>query len=367
MDYYNKPLYHFKPEKGWINDPNGLVYYKGYYHIFYQHCPNFETTKGEPVYWGHARTKDFLNWEQFPPALCPDKPYDCDGCWSGTAIVKDDVLYLFYTSIVKDKITLKPNQAISVAYSTDGINFEKYRENPVITLTHSDGSPNFRDPAICLSDGKFQCVIASGRPDNKKGRLLVYESENMFEWDYKGIMYEWDDCKYAECPSFVKIGSNHLLAASTVGINNERSFSIMEGTVENHKFTSKISAGTDNGPDQYAGQFFTDDNGRCILISWIPGWHYEGVFQKDIGCLSLPREIIIENEKIRAYPIKEVQHLLKDSDIAVIKTNDGFVIRREGKEDVVHKGDVTDLKVLRDQYVLEVFVNGGEDNYTVIL
>lgn len=137
---YNVPLkFHFATKKGWINDPNGLVYFKGYYHIFYQHAPNFEKPWQDNMHWGHARTKDFLEYEELPVALFPDMPYDKDGCWSGTAIVKDETLYLFYASI-HDGI-----QSVSVAYSDDGINFTKYKNNPVIEGYPSDGCPDFRD------------------------------------------------------------------------------------------------------------------------------------------------------------------------------------------------------------------------------
>ena len=96
------------------------------------------------MHWGHARTKDFLNWEELPVALYPDKDYDSNGCWSGTAIVKNDTLYLFYASVQgKEK-----EQTVSVAYSTDGINFEKYSQNPVISHYPADGGPDFRDPAV---------------------------------------------------------------------------------------------------------------------------------------------------------------------------------------------------------------------------
>ncbi|MBR3738380.1 MAG: glycoside hydrolase family 32 protein [Eubacterium sp.] len=144
------PKYHYRPAKGWINDPNGLVFYRGYYHIFYQHSPNFETPWHESMHWGHARTKDFINFEELPIALFPDKDYDKDGCWSGTAIVKDDTLYLFYACVCEGK------QAVAVAYSSDGINFQKYEGNPIIASFPSDGSPDFRDPAVCLADGKYR-------------------------------------------------------------------------------------------------------------------------------------------------------------------------------------------------------------------
>ena len=76
MDYGRKLKAHYKPQKGWINDPNGLVYFKGDYHIFYQHAPDFEVPWKEPMHWGHARTKDFLQWEELPIALYPDREYD---------------------------------------------------------------------------------------------------------------------------------------------------------------------------------------------------------------------------------------------------------------------------------------------------
>ena len=121
MDYFQKLQHHYKTKKGWVNDPNGLVYFKGYYHIFYQHCPDFETTTHQPMHWGHARTKDFLSFEELPIALYPDMEYDKAGCWSGTAIVKDDVLYLFYSSIHKSEDGKDNIQTVSVAYSTDQI------------------------------------------------------------------------------------------------------------------------------------------------------------------------------------------------------------------------------------------------------
>ena len=122
IDYSESLHYHYRPRHGWVNDPNGLVFYKGYYHVFYQHEPDSERPWYEPRHWGHARTKDFLTWEELPVSLYPDAAYDNKGCWSGTAIVKDDVLYLFYASLYgEDK-----KQTISIAYSSDGIHFEKY-------------------------------------------------------------------------------------------------------------------------------------------------------------------------------------------------------------------------------------------------
>lgn len=364
MDYLQKLNYHYKPQKGWINDPNGLTYFKGYYHIFYQHAPNYEIPWEEPMHWGHARTKDFIHWEELPIALYPDREYDKNGCWSGTAIVKDDMLYLFYASI--DGKTKA--QTVSTAYSADGIHFEKYAGNPVINHYPSDGGPDFRDPAVCCMDGMYYCVMATGNSTEKAGRLLLYKSSNLFDWEYSNIMCEWKNCKYTECPSFMPAENNLcLLTVSVCPLDRPHCFAAMYGDFLNGEFTVKYTAEFDKGPDQYAGQVFRDHLNRNILISWLPGWKYRGFAQKDVGCMSVPRELKCVNGKIIAFPVKEVQHLLKDNDPAVKRTQTGFIIERQDRAPVVYEGEIFDLKILRDKYILEVFVNGGEVNYSVLL
>ena len=363
MDYSAKLKYHYRPNKGWVNDPNGLVWFGGYYHVFYQHSPDFEIPWQQPMHWGHARTKDFLSWEELPIALFPDEEYDSNGCWSGTATVKDGVLYLIYASVRSaEKI-----QTVSVAYSTDGINFEKYKGNPVIKSYPSDGGPDFRDPAVAFIDGRYYCVMATGNKETETGRLLLYSSEDLFEWKYRGIMSEWEGCMYTECPSFMKTENGFLLASSVCPLKSKHCFSLMFGRFENEIFIPEHIAEVDKGPDHYAGQVFCDHRGRNILVSWIPGWKYKGFAPTDVGCMSVPREIKITDGKITAYPIEELQHLLTDSDPALVRTEDGFVIERQGRECVVYEGRIDDLKMIRDGYLLEVFVNGGEKVFTALL
>ena len=367
MDYLQGLRYHYRPKRGWINDPNGLVYFKGYYHIFYQHAPDYEVPWQQPMHWGHARTKDLLTFEELPVALCPDAPYDADGCWSGTAIVKDDTLYLFYASVLKDAQGKHSRQTVSVAYSKDGIHFEKYEGNPVIDRFPPDGGKDFRDPAVCCIDGKYYCVMATGNPETKAGRLLLYKSSDLLDWEYQGIMSEWADCKYTECPSFMQTQTGFLLTASVCPLEKRHYFAIMYGDFQNGVFTPRVVDEVDKGPDQYAGQVFCDHKGRNILISWMPGWKYKGYAEKDVGCMSVPRELKLIDGHVYAYPVEEFQHLLTDTDPAVERTETGFVIQRSGREPVVYEGEIHDLKILRDGYVIEVFVNGGREVYSALL
>ena len=372
MEYNTNLKYHYRPKKGWMNDPNGLIYFNGCYHAFYQHAPNCEQPFNQPMVWGHATTKDFLNWQEHPVAIWDDMPYDCGGCWSGTATQKDGVLYLFYASVLnnKDGSGHYP-QTVSVAYSTDGFNFKKYEGNPVIADFPKEGSKDFRDPAVIKTKDKYYLVMATGSPEDNAARLLVYQSENLFEWKYNGVLHQWlgdenNTMLYAECPSIMEYGDKYLVCSSFVKKPDICKFSIMYGDFDGNKFTPEISSELQLGPDQYAGQAFTDHLGRNILISWIPGWKYAKE-PKSIGCLSLPMELTVKDGKIFAYPVKEVAHLLKDSDKNVIITDDGFIIKRTLQPDIIHKGKIDDIKILRDQYGIEVFVNGGDFVYAGVL
>ncbi|MBP5155463.1 MAG: glycoside hydrolase family 32 protein [Clostridia bacterium] len=361
IDYTEKPKFHYRPAKGWINDPNGLVYFKGWYHVFYQHAPDFETPWKQPMHWGHARTKNFTDWEELPVALTPGAPYDGGGCWSGTAIVKDGRLYLFYAAITAVS-------SVAVAVSDDGIHFEKYKGNPVIAGYPADGGPDFRDPAVCSINGDFYCVVASGNPESRTGRLLLYKSRGLFDWTYSGVMCEWANCKYAECPSFMTAEDGmYLLASSVCPFDSRRFFTVKYGRFSEGRFTALYSGEPDKGPDQYAGQVFRDGAGRNLLITWIPGWEYSGYAQKDVGCMSVPRELKCTDGKITAFPVKEVRHLLKTEDPALRRTPNGFTVERQGREPCVYEGEIYDLQLIRDGYIMEVFVNGGESVYSILL
>lgn len=364
MNYHAPMQFHFKPKKGWMNDPNGLVYFQGYYHAFFQHAPHFEKPWNEPMTWGHARTKDFIEWEELPVALLPDMPYDKDGCWSGTATVKDDILYLVYTSVNKEK---EQEQTVSIAYSEDGVHFQKYANNPVIKNFPNEGSKDFRDPAIMRSGEDYYLVMASGNPEEQKGRLLLYKGNGLFDWEYLGVMCEWDGMKYCECPSFMPHGDGYLLTTSLVECNDDKHFYAIYGQFDGKTFTPEITSELQMGPDQYAGQAFADHMGRSILITWLPGWHYAHFTDVSIGCLSVPTELKVQDGKILAYPVQECQPFLKDADPLVQVTENGFIMKRTEKENVICNKKIRNIKILRDEYMLEIFINDGEFVYAAVI
>ena len=159
--------FHLMGECGWINDPNGFVYYNGVYHCFFQYNP-FEPF-WNATYWSHAISDDMIKWEYMPIALAPDKDYDKDGCFSGSAIEKDGKLYLIYTGHI-NKNHNNYIQTQCLAFSEDGITFQKYTNNPIINLNDLPDDSNkkdFRDPKVFKTDDYYYMVIAS---QDKKGR-----------------------------------------------------------------------------------------------------------------------------------------------------------------------------------------------------
>ncbi|STV34084.1 glycoside hydrolase family protein 32 [Klebsiella pneumoniae] len=109
------PHYHLAARAGWINDPNGLVWFDGWYHAFYQHHPY--STQWGPMHWGHARSKDLVHWEHLPVALAPEGPEDKDGCFSGSAVVDGDTLALIYTGHKFPRRSWRRSQSVSGAVS----------------------------------------------------------------------------------------------------------------------------------------------------------------------------------------------------------------------------------------------------------
>lgn len=361
--------HHYRPKKGWMNDPNGLIYFDGYYHAFYQHTPGHEHPWHEPMVWGHARTKDFLHWEELPVALNADRDYDCGGCWSGTAIEHEGKLYLFYASVIKENGKWK--QSVSMAWSQDGIHFEKSPANPIIPSYPADGSEDFRDPAVMRDGDTFYLVMASASVENNAARLLLYESTDLTDWTYSGVLYEWRGgdsvrMQYCECPSFMKYGDKYLLTAS-VCQQDRHYFIAMYGEMKNGKFIPEVSGNVHFGPDQYAGQVFEDPQGRHIMITWVPGWSYRTFAEKSLGCLSLPIELVVRDGKIYGIPLEEVRHLLKPADPAVKITPSGFVIERTKRESVIFEGEIRDISILRDEYLVEIWLNGGEKIFCAVL
>lgn len=319
--------YHVSAPAAWINDPNGFCYYKGYYHIFYQHHP-YSADWG-PMHWGHARSRDLVHWESLPIAIAPDTPEDEDGCFSGSAIVKDDVLYLIYTGHHyygdNDPDHFWQNQ--NMAYSTDGIHFTKYEHNPIISAAPSDNTHHFRDPKVWEKDGFYYMILGSQAKDGL-GRCIVYRSTDLKAWDYLGEMAkarnEKEEGFMWECPDFFSLqdGENVkdilLLSPQGIAAQKEKYLNLFQtGYFVGHYDydTNKFSHGEfqelDFGHDFYATQTTLLSDGRRVVFGWMDMW--ESAFPEKAdgwaGALTLPRELTLKENRLYMNPVAEVKEL----------------------------------------------------------
>jgi len=314
------PLYHVAAPIGWLNDPNGFCTYKGQYHLFYQYHPY--SAQWGPMHWGHVVSKDLVHWDHLPIAIKPDKPYDRDGCFSGSAIEFGGKLYLMYTGNVPEG----QNQCIAV--SGDGINFEKYEGNPVIEAPENVDmqSLHFRDPKVWRHGEKFYAVIGAKTADEQQGQALLYESDDLINWKFKNISARshGNEGNMWECPNFAEVDGKDVVILSPMGINPEGNKYLNH--VDSGYFIGKLNYRTgvyvrgkfellDYGSDFYAPQIMQTEDGRCIMIGWLAMWYADMPEQEDgwAGLMTVPRELHIKNGKLISVPVKELESLRESS------------------------------------------------------
>jgi fructan beta-fructosidase len=334
-----RPQYHFTPDHNWINDPNGLVYYKGEYHLFYQYNP-YGNRWGH-MSWGHAVSKDLLHWEHLPVALEEYvKNGDSTMIFSGSAVAdlqntsgffeKDSAgLVAIYTSHVHEgnnQIT----QHQSIAHSNDARKFTVYENNPVLDEKLKD----FRDPKVFWYEPEKKWVMTVVIPDKFKARF--YESKDLKSWK---LLSEFgplgDQAKIWECPDLLQVpmlddpskkkwvllvSNSHPQGPTFVGMQ------YFVGNFDGKTFTAdnpkQYPLYLDYGKDFYAAVSFNHvpkEDGRTIILGWANNWAYG----QDIptfpwkSAMTLPRELYLVKtlvgERIIQRPIKEAATLRGDS------------------------------------------------------
>lgn len=362
-------FYHFHNRKGWMNDPNGLIFYKGKYHAFFQHYP-YAPRWGQ-MHWGHAISDDLIHWEELDIALFPDMPYENDGgCFSGSAIEKDGRLYLFYTSVSHEM-----KQTQSVAWSDDGITFHKYEGNPIIKESPWNDNREFRDPKVFKYGDEYRMVVGAGIYNI--GKILLYKSKDLLNWEYIGEIIS--DGKFGgviECPDLFKIEDKWvILFSSTKALPHRVCFGT--GDFDGEKFTfDKDEKGEDKifpieiGPDFYAPQTFEDPEGRRILIAWMYNWNRSArPGQEQAGAFTIPRQLEFDlNDNLTMFPVEEACGYLKDESPFVEYANGRLRITYE-RQLIWDKAyaEEPQFTVLEDVGVVELFIDGGKETVTTYI
>ncbi|MDO4273697.1 MAG: glycoside hydrolase family 32 protein [Eubacteriales bacterium] len=319
--------HHLMPPVGWLNDPNGLCWFKGRYHVFFQYAP-FEVEGGLKC-WGHYSSEDLVNWRYEGAPLLPDSPQDCHGVYSGSALVENDKLHLFYTGNVKldgdyDYINNGRETSTLHVESEDGIHFSNKEVVIPFSKYPEEYTCHIRDPKV-WKDGEVYRMVLGGRKKDDTGAVLFYQSKDFKDWSFeKEITTETPFGYMWECPDYFQLGGKGILSVSPQGVQREEyryqniyqsGYFLMEN---NDKYLdSRDFREWDMGFDFYAPQTFTDGKGRRILIGWMgmpdaeeeyinltvkEGWQH---------CLTLPRELTMNDGKIYQYPVEELSSLRK--------------------------------------------------------
>lgn len=301
---YNRPQIHYTPKRGWNNDPNGLVYYDGEYHLFYQHNP-FEREWGN-MHWGHAVSRDLLHWEELPLALCPDEH---GTMFSGSAVIdyantsgfgKDGVppMVAIYTADSPDR------QVQCIAYSLDkGRTWTKYEGNPVIDSKEKWNSRDTRDPKVFWHEPAGEWVMALNERDGHS----FYTSPDLKKWTFESHV-----TGFWECPDIFPLavdGDKDNVKWVTYGASG----TYMIGSFDGKKFTPEAGKYYYTMGSAYAAQTFSNipaEDGRRIQIAWgrisHPGMPFNGTFL-------IPTEMTLRTTKdgVRLFsePVKEIDAL----------------------------------------------------------
>ncbi len=336
-----KPKFHFTAPKNWLNDPNGLTVFKGEYHMFYQHNP--VNPYWGNMTWGHAKSKNLFDWEHLPHALEPGKDLseDRDGCFSGSGFVMGDDLYLAYTGVAFEeyiynehgnKVLTHDDAMISTqifAKSSDGINFQKLKK-PFIKAPKYGDMAHFRDPKVWKKGDIWNMVV--GSKYENKGKVLVYQSKDIKNWELKNEIQKENMGHMWECPDIFEIQEKHAMIFSPMGIGTQEQENLagyMMGDFDykNAEFKYKDFHLIDEGFEFYAPQTFEDDYERRILIGWlIMHSPFEG--ENWTGMMTLPREIKRVGEKLRFSVVKEFENYRKDC-IKISDETQSKVIKRD--------------------------------------
>lgn len=409
-----RETYHFSPWKNWINDPNGLCWYQGYYHMFYQFNPHEQQWSN--MYWGHAVSRDLMHWTHLPVVLAPQEEILENqekvkgGAFSGCAVATDDEV-LFY--LTRHRGPLQDGEETVeqqwMMQSRDMIRFSE--ETCVIGQPPQEASFDFRDPKVVRIKDRWYMVLGSAIAG--QGAILLYESTDKKRWEYVGPLVREgkEKIRCFECPDFMELDGKYMVIGAWMEHYDECGRYQMSryytGTFKDGEFAVENDGWFDFGSNCYAMQSF-EHQGRRISIGWISDFYEEHVPCENgaYGSMTIPRELHIRDGKLYMTPVQEIRALKgktlyegKGENIRLPKIegnayragirfseNTFFSIllgadgeksisleNGEGGLRIVTKGvksegvcfkadveEVRDLEIYVDRRVAEVYVNGGE-------
>jgi len=327
--------FHFTPKSAWMNDPNGMVYYDGEYHLFYQHYP--DSTVWGPMHWGHAVSKDMIHWEHLPIALYPDSlGYIFSGSavvdWKnssrlGTAETPPMVAIFTYHDPEGYPAGRLDFQTQGIAFSLDkGRTWTKYDQNPVLP---NPGIQDFRDPKVSWNEVSNQWVMTLAVKDH----IEFYSSPDLKKWSK---LSEFGNTIGAhggvwECPDLFplkdELGKTKWVLFVSINPGGPQGGSATQyfvGDFDGKIFSPQdtITRWIDHGADNYAGVTWSDipdSDGRRLFLGWMSNWQYANVVPTKTwrSATTLPREVILSKKgdtyELKFKPVIELSNILKET------------------------------------------------------
>lgn len=306
-----KDVLHLRAPGNWMNDPNGFIYFRGKYHLFYQYFPY--GTRWGTMHWGHAVSKDLVHWEHGDIALFPTKSYDRNGVFSGSALEKDGKLYLYYSAVRylkedAENIHHAPHNGYETSQalliSEDGEEFDNWKGKrqiiPVSCDEEISDAVHTRDPKVWESRGIYYMVLGSTCQE-KMGRAVFYRSKDGMAWEYLNQLCTGQFGRILECPDVFRMGEEYIFLGSPMYVGEDEPGYDHYAVCARADFDEDTGRLTllsecrymDYGLDLYAAQTNLDEAGRRVMLAWMR--MPEAVEAEDrrpwVGMMCLPRVI----------------------------------------------------------------------------
>ncbi|MCF1593219.1 glycoside hydrolase family 32 protein [Streptomyces muensis] len=326
------PVAHLRPPRNWINDPNGLAFHDGHYHVCFQYNPY--GPEHAHMHWGHFRSPDLIDWEELPVALTPTPGgEDADGCFSGNAVSHGDRLIAFYSAYRTDRWA----QPVTTAESRDdGVTWTP--RGSLLIPDLPDGATMYRDPYVWREAGRWRMLVGAALADGRAAALL-YESDDLERWEYRGpflagaprtVAPDGDTGLGWECPQYLHAnGRGALLVGAWDPELGPRRTVAFPGREQDGRFLADTPALLDHGPDFYAPALLSAPDGRWLLWGWAweardPEWVREAGWS---GLLTFPREVTLaEDGSVRQRPAAELLALRDERAVTATGETSGTAV-----------------------------------------
>lgn len=308
---FQRPVYHFLPAANWMNDPNGVIQWRGRYHLFFQYNP--DGAYHANMHWGHAVSDDLAHWQELPVAIAPtpNSP-DQGGIFSGCVVDKGGAPVAVYTG-VNDDYTVQ-TQCLALG-NDDLTEWQKHPANPVLADVPAQlgQSRDFRDPFVWREDETWYMAL-SAHIVGVGGTVLLYRSADLVDWQYLHPLYVGDRARSGrnfECANFFRLGDKWLLIISVQWDQAPTNTIYMVGRLENQRFIPEREGLYDAGYS-YASLAHADDSGRWLIYSWIR--EGRGVAQQKAagwsGVQAIPRVLSLDDQnRLISQPVPEIEKL----------------------------------------------------------